>query len=208
MTQAIHLAKRPHIVVGTPGRVVYHLENTKGFSLRSLQYLVLDEADRLLNLDFEKEINTILKVIPKERHTYLFSATMTTKVQKLQRASLRDPVKLEVSAKYTTPSTLLQQFLFIPAKFKDVYLVYMLNELAGAPSNRHCIIRAISTHTTRTTHTHNRRHALTEDRQHDYGIHKHVPIGDAVLCDSTQPGLPRGAPARPDDAAEALGVAQ
>lgn len=131
MAQSIMLAKRPHIIVGTPGRVVYHLENTKGFSLRSLQYLILDEADRLLNLDFEKEINTILKVIPKERHTYLFSATMTTKVQKLKRASLHDPVLLEVSTKYTTPSTLLQQYLFIPAKFKDCYLVYILNELAG-----------------------------------------------------------------------------
>jgi ATP-dependent RNA helicase DDX47/RRP3 len=64
-TQAIALAKRPHIVVGTPGRVVDHLSNTKGFSLRSLQHLVLDEADRLLNMDFEQEIDQILKVIPK-----------------------------------------------------------------------------------------------------------------------------------------------
>ncbi len=83
------------------GRIVYHLENTRGFTLRNVKYLVLDEADRLLNLDFEQELNTILKVLPKEdRHTYLFSATMTTKVQKLQRASLNNPVKVEVSTKY------------------------------------------------------------------------------------------------------------
>jgi len=60
----------------------------------------MDEADRLLDLDFGPVIDKILKVIPREgRKTYLFSATMTTKVAKLQRASLRDPVKLEVSSK-------------------------------------------------------------------------------------------------------------
>ena len=63
--QAIALAKRPHIVVGTPGRTVDHLSNTKGFNLKSLKHLVLDEADRLLNMDFEQEIDQILKVIPK-----------------------------------------------------------------------------------------------------------------------------------------------
>lgn len=120
MSQAVALAKKPHIVVATPGRLQDHLENTKGFSLRTLKYLVslrqesiprpplinlwfvqvMDEADRLLDLDFGPVIDNILKVIPREqRHTYLFSATMTTKVAKLQRASLRDPVKLEVSSK-------------------------------------------------------------------------------------------------------------
>lgn len=50
MAQAIAIAKRPHVLVGTPGRVVDHLSNTKGFSLRTLKHLVLDEADRLLNM--------------------------------------------------------------------------------------------------------------------------------------------------------------
>jgi ATP-dependent RNA helicase DDX47/RRP3 len=52
--QSIALAKRPHIITATPGRLVDHLQNTKGFSLRNLKYLVLDEADRMLSLDFEK----------------------------------------------------------------------------------------------------------------------------------------------------------
>ena len=55
---------------------------------------VLDEADRLLSMDFEAEIDEILKVVPKERRTYLFSATMTNKVAKLQRACLKNPVKV------------------------------------------------------------------------------------------------------------------
>ena len=54
-------------------------------------------------MDFEKEINQILEVIPRERHTYLFSATMTTKVAKLQKASLVNPVRVEISSKFQTP---------------------------------------------------------------------------------------------------------
>ncbi|KAF8031463.1 hypothetical protein BT93_D0622 [Corymbia citriodora subsp. variegata] len=128
--QAIALAKRPHVVVGTPGRLLDHLSNTKGFSLRMLKYLVLDEADRLLNEDFEKSIDEILNAIPRERRTYLFSATMTKKVKKLQRACLRNPVKIEAASKYSTVDTLKQQFRFVPAKYKDCYLVYILSVMA------------------------------------------------------------------------------
>lgn len=131
MTQQIGLAKKPHVIVATPGRLVDHLENTKGFSLDKLRFLIFDEADRLLNMDFEKEINKILEVIPRDRRTFLFSATMTSKVAKLQRASLKDPVKVEVSRKYQTVEKLIQQYIFIPAKHKDCYLIYILNELAG-----------------------------------------------------------------------------
>ena len=131
MAQSIALSKRPHVVIATPGRLVDHLENTKGFSLKSIQFLVLDEADRLLNMDFGPEIDKILKVLPKERTTFLFSATMTSKVAKLQRASLVDPVTVEVSTKYATVDTLQQSYLFIPAKYKDTYLVYLMTELTG-----------------------------------------------------------------------------
>ncbi|CAO2822476.1 unnamed protein product [Amaranthus hypochondriacus] len=130
--QQIALAKRPHIIVSTPGRLMDHLTNTKGFSLRSLKYLVLDEADRLLNEDFEKALDDILKVIPLERRTYLFSATMTKKVKKLQRACLRNPVKIEAASKYSTVDTLKQQYLFVPAKYKECYLVYILMEMSGS----------------------------------------------------------------------------
>jgi len=61
---------------------------------------VLDEADKLLNMDFEKEINLIIEELPKNRNTFLFSATMTNKVNKLQRACLSNPVKIEASGKY------------------------------------------------------------------------------------------------------------
>lgn len=76
-------------------------------------------------------MDKILKVIPRDRKTFLFSATMTKKVQKLQRAALKNPVKCAVSSKYQTVEKLQQYYLFIPSKFKDTYLVYILNELAG-----------------------------------------------------------------------------
>ncbi|XP_037073891.1 probable ATP-dependent RNA helicase DDX47 [Pollicipes pollicipes] len=118
MAQSLMLAKKPHVVIATPGR------------------LVMDEADRILNMDFGVEVDKIVKAIPRERQTFLFSATMTKKVcsylvKKLQRAALRDAVKVEVSSKYQTVDKLQQYYLFIPAKYKDVYLVHILNELAG-----------------------------------------------------------------------------
>jgi ATP-dependent RNA helicase DDX47/RRP3 len=61
--QAISLSKKPHIIVATPGRLLDHLENTKGFSLKHLKYLVLDEADRLLDLDFGPVLDKIIKCV-------------------------------------------------------------------------------------------------------------------------------------------------
>lgn len=131
MAQAVALAKRPHIIVASPGRLVDHIENTKGFSLRSVKHLVLDEADRLLTMDFEKELDKIIQALPYERTSHLFSATMTSKVRKLQRASLRNPAKVEVSEKYSTVDTLVQHYLFIPEKYKDCYLTFLITEFAG-----------------------------------------------------------------------------
>lgn len=132
VSQSIALGKKPHIVVATPGRLLDHLENTKGFSLRALRYLVIDEADRMLDLDFGPVIDKLLKVIPRERRTYLFSATMSTKVENLQRASLSNPVRVSVSPnKYQTVNTLIQRYMFIPLIHKDTYLIWLMNEFAG-----------------------------------------------------------------------------
>ncbi|TVU19381.1 hypothetical protein EJB05_35526 [Eragrostis curvula] len=129
MQQVISLTKRPHIVVGTPGRLLDHLRDTKGFSLNKIKYLVIDEADKLLNDEFETSLDDILQIIPKERKTFLFSATMTKKVEKLQRACLRNPVMVKVGSKYSTVDTLKQEFYFVPAKHKDCYLVHVLSKM-------------------------------------------------------------------------------
>lgn len=131
MDQARELLRKPHVIVATPGRIVDHLENTKGFSLKRLRYLVMDEADRLLDLDFGAELDKILRVIPRDRNTYLFSATMTSKIEKLQRASLRNPVRIAVSSKYQTADNLIQLMMLVSDGYKNTYLVHLLNEFAG-----------------------------------------------------------------------------
>ncbi|XP_058780973.1 DEAD-box ATP-dependent RNA helicase 10-like [Vicia villosa] len=95
LPQIIKLAKMPHIIVGTPNRVLNHLNRAKDFSLCKLKYLVLDDADRLLNEDFVDSLNEILEMIPRDRRIFLFSATMTKQVKRLQRVCLRNPVKAQ-----------------------------------------------------------------------------------------------------------------
>lgn len=131
MDQARDLMRKPHVIIATPGRLMDHLENTKGFSLRSLKFLVMDEADRLLDMEFGPVLDKVLKVIPRERTTYLFSATMTSKIEKLQRASLSNPVRVAVSNKYATVDTLIQTLMVAPEGYKNTYLVYLLNEFIG-----------------------------------------------------------------------------
>ncbi|TYJ07776.1 hypothetical protein E1A91_A11G029600v1 [Gossypium mustelinum] len=112
MQQQIALGKQPHIIVGTPGRLMDHLTNTKGFSLSMLKYL----ADKLLNEDFEKALHDILYV------------------KKLQRACLRNPVKIEAAQKYSTVDTLKQHYRFVAAKNKDCFHVYILIQMSGCTS--------------------------------------------------------------------------
>jgi len=86
----------------------------------------MDEADRLLSMDFDEALDKILESVPRERNTFLFSATMTSKVSKLQRASLKKPVKVEVSTKHDTASGLVQNYMFVPFKFKQTYFAAIL----------------------------------------------------------------------------------
>ncbi|KAI1090952.1 ATP-dependent rRNA helicase RRP3 [Rostrohypoxylon terebratum] len=131
--QAIALSKKPHIVVATPGRLLDHLEKTKGFKLSNTKYLVIDEADRLLDMDFGPILDKLLKFLPRERRTFLFSATMSSKVESLQRASLRDPLRVSITTnKYQTVSTLKQYYIFIPHMHKDSYLIFLVaSEFTG-----------------------------------------------------------------------------
>lgn len=95
--EAYQLKKGVNLLVATPGRLLDHLENTKDFVFHNIQMLIIDEADAILKIGFEEEMNKIIKLIPKERVTLLFSATMTKKVEDLCRLSLKNPVAVEVS---------------------------------------------------------------------------------------------------------------
>lgn len=87
--EADKLAKGVALIVATPGRLLDHLQNTKGFVYKNLKAFVIDEADRILETGFEEEMKQIVDILPKERQTLLFSATQTTKVDDLARVSLK-----------------------------------------------------------------------------------------------------------------------
>ncbi|KAI7583720.1 ATP-dependent RNA helicase, partial [Hortaea werneckii] len=88
--EAEKLSKGVNLLIATPGRLLDHLQNTQGFVFKNCKALIIDEADRILEVGFEDEMRQIVKILPKdERQTMLFSATQTTKVEDLARISLR-----------------------------------------------------------------------------------------------------------------------
>lgn len=124
-TEAEKLSKGINILVATPGRLLDHLQNTKQFLYKNLLNLVIDEADRILEIGFEEEMNQIIKLLPKERQTSLFSATQTTKVADLVRLSLKNPVLVE-SKNTSTSSTVsgLEQGYVIAQANQRFLLLY------------------------------------------------------------------------------------
>jgi ATP-dependent RNA helicase DDX18/HAS1 len=99
--EAEKLAKGVNLLIATPGRLLDHLQNTQGFVFKNIKALVIDEADRILEVGFEDEMKQVIKILPKEeRQTMLFSATQTTKVEDLARISLRaGPLYINVDHK-------------------------------------------------------------------------------------------------------------
>lgn len=107
---------RMNILVCTPGRMLQHMDQTAAFEIDNLQMLVLDEADRIMDMGFQRDVDAIVEHLPKERQTLLFSATQTKKVSDLARLSLRDPeyVSVHEAAASATPSTLQQNYVVTP----------------------------------------------------------------------------------------------
>lgn len=123
------------VVIGTPGRLADLLERKDcnlAASVKSLEVLVLDEADRLLDLGFQPVLNTILSYMPKQRRTGLFSATLTHELQLLIRAGLRNPINITMSSnkelEQSTPETLSNFYLECPADTKLTSLMEFLTE--------------------------------------------------------------------------------
>ena len=108
------------ILVCTPGRMLQHMDQTAAFEIDNLQMLVLDEADRILDMGFQSTIDAIIDHLPRERQTLLFSATQTRKISDLARLSLRDPIYVSVheSAVSATPTTLQQNYIVTPLPSK------------------------------------------------------------------------------------------
>jgi ATP-dependent RNA helicase DDX10/DBP4 len=107
---------RMNILVCTPGRMLQHLDQTAGFVVDNLQMLVLDEADRIMDMGFKSAVDALVEHLPKSRQTMLFSATQSKKVSDLARLSLKEPeyVSVHESAETATPSTLQQHYIVTP----------------------------------------------------------------------------------------------
>ncbi|KAF1981506.1 DEAD-domain-containing protein [Aulographum hederae CBS 113979] len=126
------LKSRPDVIIATPGRFIDHMRNSASFAVDTLEILVLDEADRMLEDGFADELNEILTTIPKSRQTMLFSATMTDTVDKLIRVGLNRPVRLMVDAKKQTVAGLVQEFVRLrPGREKKrlAYLMYLCKSI-------------------------------------------------------------------------------
>ncbi|WFD35422.1 RNA helicase [Malassezia cuniculi] len=108
-----------NILVATPGRLLQHLDQTVGFDCASLQLLVLDEADRILDMGFANTLTAIVEHLPRTRQTLLFSATQTRRVSDLARLSLKDPADVSVHADDARmPAQLEQYYMVIPLEKK------------------------------------------------------------------------------------------
>jgi len=107
---------RMNILVCTPGRMLQHMDQTAAFELDNLQMLVLDEADRIMDMGFQSTVDAIVEHLPQERQTLLFSATQTKRVSDLARLSLKNPeyVSVHEAASSATPSTLQQNYILTP----------------------------------------------------------------------------------------------
>lgn len=107
------LRKKPDIVIATPGRLIDHLKSTPTFGLESIEVLILDEADRMLDEYFAEQMKEIVKQCARTRQTVLFSATMTDEVENLAAVSLTNPVRLFVDSNKDVAFNLRQEFIRI-----------------------------------------------------------------------------------------------
>jgi len=124
--QGRELSQHPHIVIATPGRLAALVESGVSFSLKKIKYLVLDEADRLLEKSFENDLEVIFDSISEERQTLIFSATLTDTINTLREMTGKSPYCYEVKSDTATVTELDQRYLLLPSLAKDAYLVHIL----------------------------------------------------------------------------------
>ncbi|MGN7760657.1 DEAD/DEAH box helicase [Paenibacillus sp. 22594] len=111
------LKKKPQIIIGTPGRLLDHI-NRKTIRLDDVQTIVLDEADEMLDMGFMEDIQSILKLVPEERQTMLFSATMPPNIQRLAQQFLKNPQHVSVIPKQISAPLIDQAYIEVPERQK------------------------------------------------------------------------------------------
>ncbi|KAL1129952.1 hypothetical protein AAG570_012896 [Ranatra chinensis] len=121
--QGKELANKPHIVIATPGRLSDHLKSCNTFTLDRINFLVLDEADKLLEGSFDDDIKVIFDALPKKKQVLLFSATITDTLEKVKKVTGTDVFQWEEKTDVATVADLDQFYVLCPGYIRDAYLV-------------------------------------------------------------------------------------
>jgi ATP-dependent RNA helicase RhlE len=130
MMQVIALRKIPRIIVATPGRLLDHIGQHR-IRLDDVSVLVLDEADRMLDMGFAPQIDRILRLIPKDRQTMLFSATMPEKIVSIASAHMKLPVSTEIAPSGTMVEGISQEIFVVNSEYKGKLLGKLLEQYNG-----------------------------------------------------------------------------
>jgi ATP-dependent RNA helicase RhlE len=125
--QLIKLKKGVDIVVATPGRLLDHISQ-KNIDLRDVEFLILDEADRMLDMGFINDIKKILAILPKQKQTLLFSATYSDEIKKLSDKLLKTPALIEVARRNTTSQAIKQSVYPVDQVRKRELLTHLIKE--------------------------------------------------------------------------------
>ncbi len=137
--QAMLLRAGVEILIATPGRLLDHL-GSKTADLSQVQILVLDEADRMLDMGFLPDLQRIINLIPAQRQTLLFSATFSPEIKKLAQTYLRNPVTIEVARQNAAADTVKQVVHFVKSENKRAAIVAILQNRVKAGHSKQCII--------------------------------------------------------------------
>jgi ATP-dependent RNA helicase RhlE len=129
--QVRSLHAHPQIVIGTPGRIIDHLER-KNISFTDLVAVVLDEADRMLDMGFAPQIQKIFAAMPEERQTMLFSATMPERIVEITKRYMRLPIRVEIAPSGTMAEKISQELFFVEKSDKMRLLEKILGEYHGS----------------------------------------------------------------------------
>ena len=125
------IQRHPHIIIGTPGRIIDHLRQ-RTLDLRSVKILILDEADRMLDMGFAPQVNQILEAVPKDRQTMLFSATMPENIVRIATRHMKLPVRVEVARSGTAAASVEHELFMVKKDQKTRLLDKVLSEHKGS----------------------------------------------------------------------------